>query len=303
MKLPSPVTLGLLLTVGLLATPARTEPTSGATPWVNLFDPALSHWELWMGAPHQYVTGLPPGTPLSEDGHKGTPMGLGKDPKHVFTMIEQKGEPVLHITGEIFGGLTTLQEYENYHLKLEVKWGEKIWPPKIGKPRDSGLLFHCTGPHGAFWNVWMASLEFQIQENDMGDLYLLAGTSARSTAQPKDRFWSFQPDGESIGTGSRPDAKSAMIYRQTNYERAGDWNAAELYVIGDRAVFLVNGHVVNALTGASIKQGDQLVSLTRGKLQLQSEGAEVFYRRMQIRPISAIPAEILTQAGLPGGRP
>jgi hypothetical protein len=303
MKLAAPAAVGLLLTLGLLATPARTEPTPAATPWVDLFDAALSRWELWMGAPHQSVTGLPPGTPLSEDGHKGTPLGLDKDPKHVFTMITQNGEPVLHITGEIFGGLTTLQEYENYHLKLDVKWGDKIWPPKIGKPRDSGLLFHCTGPHGAFWNVWMASLEFQIQENDMGDLYLLAGTSAQSTARPKDKFWSYQPDGESIGAGNRPDAKSAMIYRQTNFERAGDWNTAELYVSGDRAVFLVNGHVVNALTKASIKRGDQPVSLNRGKLQLQSEGAEVFYRRMQIQPISAIPAGILNQTGIAAGQP
>lgn len=301
MKSPS-LTLALAAVLGLAGLTSRAAtPAAAPAPseWTNLLDAKLTQWELWMGVPHKTVTGLPPGTPVSEDGRKGTPLGLGNDPKKVFSMIEQNGEPVLYITGEIFGGLTTKAEYENYHVRLEVKWGQKIWEPRPTKPRDSGLLFHCVGPHGTFWNVWMSSLEYQIQENDMGDLYLLGGTSATVASQPKDKFRVFDPAGPAVGAGDRPDKQSGMVMRSVNHEKAGDWNVAEVYTVGDRAVFLVNGKIVNALADAKIKQGDQLVRLAKGKLQIQSEAAEVYYRRVQIRPITAIPAEILAAAGLP----
>ncbi len=97
---------------------------------------------------NQSVEGLPPGTPL----------GLNNDPKKVFTVIEEEGTPLLKITGEIYGGLTTLKEYGDYHFSFELKFGEKKWAPRLDRARDSGQLYHCTGKHGAFWNVWMRSL-------------------------------------------------------------------------------------------------------------------------------------------------
>ena len=84
---------------------------------------------------------------------------------------------MLHITGEIWGGLTTLQTYGNYHFSAEVKFGEKKYPPREDLKRDSGFLYHCTGPHGRFWNIWKRCVEFQVQETDIGDLIMLAGTS------------------------------------------------------------------------------------------------------------------------------
>ena len=48
--------------------------------------------------------------------------------------------------------------------------------PRLNPKRDNGILYHATGPHGKFWNVWMRSHEMQIQETDMGDYFALAGT-------------------------------------------------------------------------------------------------------------------------------
>ncbi len=252
-----------------------------------------------MGVPHDTVQGLPPGTPTSNDIRTGTPLGLGNDPKQVFTMIEQRGEPVLYITGEIYGGLTTLAEYENYHIRLETKWGEKVWEPRLTRPRDSGLLIHCTGPHGTFWNVWMSCVEYQIQENDFGDLYLLGGTSALVSGVMKENVWTFHPEAPAKAFGDRQDGNSLVVRRSTNHERSGDWNVVEVYSVGDSAIFLVNGRVVNVVTGTQIKRGSDLHTLSRGKLQIQSEGAEVSFRRMRIRPITEYPPDILLQAGLP----
>ena len=71
----------------------------------------------------------------------------------------------------------------------------------------------------------------------------------------------------------------------------------KVYTVGDRAIFLVNGNVVNALTAARVERGPDLVPLIRGKLQRQSEGSEAFYRRVQMRPITAFPPAILAAAG------
>ena len=50
---------------------------------------------------------------------------VGRDPKGVFSVVEVDGKPAIRISGDGLGGLTTLKEYENYHLELEFKWGEK----------------------------------------------------------------------------------------------------------------------------------------------------------------------------------
>src|SRR5262249_12542959 len=92
--------------------------------------------------------------------------GLNKDPRQRYTVVEVDGKPAIRISGEVFGALTSQKEYENYHLRLEFKWGEKKWPPREKAVRDSGLLYHCVGPHGAAGSYWMQSQELQIQEHD-----------------------------------------------------------------------------------------------------------------------------------------
>ena len=164
--------------------------------WRPLLDEKLTSWELWMGVPHRTVVGLPEGTPTSATGHEGTPLGLNNDPKHVFSIRMEEGEPVLYITGEIFGGLTTLETFSNYHLRAQFKWGERRWEPNLTVARDSGLLYHCTGPHGAFWKVWKRCLEFQVAEKDMGDLFALAGTCGEVRVVHPVSLWVFDPAGE-----------------------------------------------------------------------------------------------------------
>lgn len=92
--------------------------------------------------------------------------------------------------------------------------GEKEVSAADGKERDSGLLIHCNGRHGAFWNVWMQCLECQIQEADTGDFYALAGTSAMvPVAASTGKSQSYQPDGEFARSvpAVLPDAAVASI--------------------------------------------------------------------------------------------
>ena len=128
-----------------------------------------------MGFPHTSVD--LPGYPKG-DGMHGTPIGLNKDQLNVFTVEDLDGTPVLHISGEIFGGLSTKDEFENYHLKMEFKRGEKRYEPRLDRrTRNGGLLYHTQEPYGQFWNAWMKAPEMQMQESDVGDFHPLAGVS------------------------------------------------------------------------------------------------------------------------------
>jgi len=267
-----------------------------AANWVPLLDAKLSHWELWMGVPHESVKDLPPGTPTSPDGHKGTPLGLGNDPKHVFTVSQEDGEPVLHITGEIFGGLTTVETYSNYQFRVQFKWGERKWEPKLKVVRDNGILFHCTGQHGPFWNVWKRSVEFQVEENNMGDLYLLAGTTAQVPAMKGDKKWHYDPAGELKAFGKITNSAASMVaHRPGDFEKPnGEWNTLELYTLDRTAVYVVNGKVVQVLRDIALAENPKQPPqpLSAGQLQIQSEGAECYYRRIEIRSLTDFPPEI-----------
>ena len=56
---------------------------------------------------------------------------------------------------------------------------------------------------------------------------------------------------------------------------AGEWTRLEVVAEGDRLTYLVNGKVVNEGVRSS---------LTDGKIIIQSEGAEIFFRRIDLEP-------------------
>lgn len=271
-----------------------TKPGSDPQQWEALFDDELTQWEVWMGVPHSTVTGLPSDIFKSDNlnvhGDPRDAMGLGADVKQVFDVKTIEGKPALYISGEIYGGLTTTRSFENYHLSLEVKWGDKKWAPRLHAKRDSGLLFHCRGPHGAFWKVWKACQELQIQESDFGDYIPLAGPSGVIRASNKDGQLQYDPDSEHV------EKVKGYSHASSEPDKAhGEWNKVELFALEDKAVFVVNGVVVMVITESRDKQGNPLTS---GQIQLQSEGAEVFFRDLKIRSIASLPSTISNQANL-----
>lgn len=267
---------------------------------VNLLDDKLSYWYKWIGVPHTSVTGLPAGTPLG-DGMNGTALGLN-DPKNVFSVVKMDGEKVLKVTGEIYGGLTTKKEYENYHLHLQYKWGSKKWAPRLTLPRDMGIMFHLTGTNeDAFWSVFMQGLECQISEGTSGDLFLVpnkkftVGTFAEARVNDM-KHWDINAPWKDVGAGT----KINSVSRSENYESdSTQWTTEDLYTVGSTAVYLVNGHVVMAFRNTGKVNEDKTTTpLTKGKIQLQSEGAEGYYKDISIQSITDIPDDIKKAAGL-----
>ena len=78
--------------------------------------------------------------------------------------------------------------------------------------------------------------------------------------------------------GRDPEWKDQLGFRgREDVEKpVGEWNVQEVIAAGDTLTNIVNGVVVNRATGAKPSQG---------KLQIQSEGAEIWIRKVELRPI------------------
>jgi len=260
--------------------------------WKILLDKNLSQWETYLSYKHKNAYNGE--KPKDKNGVDIQPVGYNKN-QNVFTIIEQNGEPVLKISGEYYGCIITKEEYENYHLKLQVKWGDKKWEPRTEKLKDSGVLYHSIGQCGIdYWRSRALAQEFQIMEGHMGDYWSIANSSIDVKA--------FIPEGDmmnavasekqafiSIGTGTE---LSGFCLRSNDYESpANEWTTIELICFQGKSIHVVNGHAVMVLQNSSYFENGKSLPLTKGKIQIQSEAAEVFYKNIKIKDIKVLPKE------------
>jgi hypothetical protein len=282
-----------LLLVGLLLSSGALQTQCG---WTSLWNGRdLDGWTTWMRQPEPGSE--VPGLRRDAQGKYLEPIGSGRDPLNVFTVLEDvDGRPAIRISGEVFGELRTQRAFKDYHLRLQFKWGTKKWPPrdKPETPRDSGLLYHVHAAPGVSGRTWARSIELQIQEHDVGDLYAVGSAIAvrakpRAGTQPA--LYDYDPAGEWTFFSQSQGSAGRCVKQPDNEKPTGEWNTVELIAFGEDAIHIVNGKVVMRLHGPLRIDSDVPASVTSGPIILQSEGAEVFYREIAIRPITAIPAE------------
>jgi len=182
-----------------------------------------------------------------------------------------------------FGVITTNESFSSYHLKLEYRWGTKKFAPraKPGHKRDAGILYHVWNPD----KVWPGSLEYQVQETDTGDLIFIdsGGTFFHEPGDPK----RYLPESEG-GLARFGLARNTwqLVAKRKVADRNEGWNTAEIIVRGGKsAEHLVNGESLLRLSNFVRPEGDGTVPLTSGKISLQFEGAEIFYRNIVIREL------------------
>lgn len=270
--------------------------------WTNLFDMDLSQWRVWQS--YQLANGYHGQAPTDADGNTLPFIGYDKNLYNMITMEEENGEPVLHLRGVTYGCAISNQSFGNYHLRLQVKFGTEKWEPRLEKAEDSGLLYHSIGEPGVdYWKAWMRSFEFQMMESgtdegNTGDYWSIAGTRAdiriapNKDEMPKERtieatrpFFLYHPQGEwtSVSRAFAPDYNSPK----------DQWTQIDLICFGDKSLHIVNGKVAMALKNLRYVQDGKEYPLTEGKIQLQSESGEVYYKNAQIKEITEMPAEYL----------
>ncbi|MEN8115552.1 MAG: DUF1080 domain-containing protein [Bacteroidota bacterium] len=247
--------------------------TSCDNPWQSLFNGEnLEGWETWIG-------------PLEEGGE---PVGLNKDPLNIFSVVELDGEKVIRISGEVNASIATKEEFENYHLTAEIKWGDEVF-----KTRNSGLLYHSFGEFGVGIGVWMSSHELQLWTGSLGDSYRM-GKSYCEIPMVKNQDGKFVYSKDADKAPSIPDTETRIIAKDNDYEnQVGEWNTVDLYCFGRTSVHVVNGqaNMINYNSGKYLGEGN-IEPLTKGKIQFQSEGGELFIKNIKIKPIKKIPEEL-----------
>lgn len=257
---------GIILTI-VAFTPAKEK-------WESLFNGKdLSAWEIFVG-------------PEEKDGE---PLGLNNDPLNLFSVADLDGEKVLRVSGEINASIATKEEFEDYHLVMEYKWGEKLYTKY-----NSGLLYHSYGDFGVGIGVWMSSHEFQLYTGNVGDSYRMGKTWCEiPAAQNSEGKYVFSRNENNIK--SVPQSDTRIVGKDKDYEKPiGEWNIVELYCHGRTSIHIVNGKV-NMINFNSAKYLDDgsVEPLVGGKIQIQSEGGELFIRNMKIRSIDQIPPKLL----------
>jgi hypothetical protein len=256
------------------------------SPWEQLFNGKdLKGWDTYIGPDLDDK-----GKPIT-----GTPIGLNNDPRKVFTIVKDGGNNVIRISGENWGAISTQKEYENYHLQLQFKWGALSWGQKKGKKKDSGLLYHSVGKYGADYGAWMRSQEFQIEEGNSGDYWGVAGGMADIPAIKSGDGYVYSSQGTLI-TFKEGGAQGRHCIKGGDAENpSGQWNTLDLYCHGDTSIHVINGKVMMVLYHSKQLNEGQELPLTKGKIQIQSEGAEVFYKQIKIQTINKLPEALLKQ--------
>jgi hypothetical protein len=206
--------------------------------------------------------------------------GKNKDPKGVFKvekgMIHVFDLPVTNEKQE-FGYLATNQEFSHCRVRAEFKFGEKRFVPRQEDKRDSGLLYYFVGPD----KVWPRSLESQIQETDVGDLWILDGASITTKVET--------PDYPVFSSGPLLTRNKGRIIKSGDFEERGNWNTVEVILDGDKITHLVNGRIV--MKAWDLKQPDpqdatKSIPLDHGRVILQAEGAEIWFRNVRMKPLN-----------------
>jgi hypothetical protein len=195
--------------------------------------------------------------------------GFNCDPDHVF----QVEDGVIHISGKEFGYLITKQSYHDFYLRAEFKWGEGTYGERAGKARDSGILYNVQGEQ----KVWPRSIEFQIVEGGTGDFWMTDGAALTG----KDGKRVVGPPGKAslidhFGKGPWQNVAGFRDASGDLEKPHGEWNLLELVTQGNDIKQYVNGKLANEGT-------DPLPA--EGKILIQSEGAEVFFRNIEVYPL------------------
>ena len=227
-----------------------------------------------------------------------------EDPRRVFTV----SGGMIRISGDGLGYLSTAKAYRDYRLVAEFRWGRRNWRDREQAARDSGIFLHSVGPDGnsfAAEGAFKAAIECQVMQGCVGDLMLIGGKDAdgspiplgftcEAASQRDRRGWLTWKRGgkrqvlQNAGVldwfGKDAEWKDVLDYRGRNDvdSPVDRWTRVECVCDGGRITVIVNGTTVNEVRDATPRSG---------KILLQCEGSEIFFRRFELHPLSGAPQE------------
>ena len=213
--------------------------------------------------------------------------GKNSDPDRVITIEDG----AIHLYKDaadasrvVMGYIGTEKEYGNYHLRLQYRWGTKKFEPRYKLKRDAGLYYHILGPDA----VWPRSLQFQIEQTNVGDLIALYGLTVDTWIDPKTRgddmakYQGPEQGGEPRVLGGR--GIGYQKHLAGAFEIDG-WNTVEVITRGDTTVHTLNGHVVNQGRNVRLVDPEKPGSsrpITHGRIAIEIEAAEMYFQKVEL---------------------
>ncbi|MBX3439453.1 MAG: DUF1080 domain-containing protein [Planctomycetaceae bacterium] len=128
------------------------------------------------------------------------------------------------------------------------------WKFPIDENGNSGILLYTNGQGKD--KVWPTSIQVQLHQPECGNIF---------------------PSGDATSDNEIRDVHDVC-------KSVNQWNSCEITSIAGRISVQMNGREIGVVTGCNPQQGG---------IALQSEGSEVHFRRIKIRPVSG--SEVLTQ--------
>lgn len=170
---------------------------------------------------------------------------LAKDGKDQLSVWSVK-DGVLQCAGRPIGYIQTEAEYDNFVLELEWRFD-----PAKGEG-NSGVLLRTIGED----TVWPKSMEAQLHSKNAGDFWNIGEYKATVDAK-------------------RTNGRHTVKLRETNEKPLGEWNRYRIVVNQGTIELWVNGLLQNVATG---------VEVNKGRIALQSEGAYIEFRNIELTP-------------------
>jgi hypothetical protein len=163
---------------------------------------------------------------------------------------------VIICKGTPLGYLFTNTSHQDFKLSFEWRW------PTGTTPGNSGVLLRIAGKPATFMPK---CVEAQLKHENAGDAWGFFGASLDG---PPDRIQEIK-DHATLGN-----FKGIKKIKPAE-KPAGEWNQYEITVSGGNLELKVNGELVNQVSGLDI---------LAGPIGLQSEGAEIHFRKIHLEP-------------------
>jgi len=177
--------------------------------------------------------------------------GKDRDPDNVITIEGGAIHLYKHATDGahvVMGYIGTRKEFGDYHLRFQYRWGEKKFEPRYTMKRDAGLYYH-----------------------------------PKTRGEPTRSFLAAEDGGEPRVLGGKGIASQKHL--AGDHEVVG-WNTAEVIARGDTTTHVLNGKVLNRGKNVRLvdpEKGGDPRRITRGRIALEIEAAEIYFRNVEIR--------------------
>jgi hypothetical protein len=161
---------------------------------------------------------------------------------------------VLVCKGTPLGYLCTNEAYQDFTLTFEWRWAPG------SEPGNSGVLLRIAGEPATFMPK---CVEAQLKHGNAGDLWGFFGANIEGDAARLQEIKDHKDLGNFKGFKKTKAAEKPP----------GEWNRYEITVSGGNIELKVNGETVNQASGLDV---------LAGPIGLQSEGAEIHFRNIEL---------------------